>query len=58
MAKSPNAWTKLGLKVALKEAVKQGEQLQRTAFEKLVDEKMDWVEARMKKIGKLEVKCP
>jgi hypothetical protein len=53
-----NAWTKLALKVALKEAVKQGEQMQRTAFEKLVDEKMDWVEARMKKLGKLEVKCP
>jgi|694.fasta_scaffold00239_55 hypothetical protein len=53
-----NAWTKLGLKVALKEAVKQGEQMQRAAFEKLVDEKMDWVEARMKKLGKLEVKCP
>jgi hypothetical protein len=53
-----NAWTKLGLKVALKEAVKQGAQMQRKAFEKLVDEKMDWVEARMKKLGKLEVKCP
>jgi hypothetical protein len=53
-----NMWVKLGLKVALKEAVKQGEQMQRTAFEKLVDEKMDWVEARMKKLGKLEVKCP
>jgi hypothetical protein len=53
-----NAWTKLGLKVALKEAVKQGEQMQRTAFEKLVDEKMDLVEARMKKLGKLEIKCP
>ena len=53
-----NAWTKLALKVALKESIKQSEQMQRTAFEKLVDEKMDWVEARMKKLGKLEVKCP
>jgi len=53
-----NSWTKLGLKVALREAVKQGEQMQRKAFEKLVDEKMDWVEARMKKLGKLEVECP
>lgn len=53
-----NDWAKLGLKVALKEAVRQGEQMQRTAFEKLVDEKMDWVEARMKKLGKLEIKCP
>jgi hypothetical protein len=52
------SWVKLGLKTALKEAVAQGEQMQRTAFEKLVDEKMDWVEARMKKLGKLEVKCP
>ena len=51
-------WVKLGLKVALKEAVRQGETMKRNAFKKLVDEKMDWVEARMKKMGKLEVKCP
>jgi len=53
-----NSWTKLGLKVSLKEIVKQSEELQRKAFEKLVDEKMEWVEARMKKLGKLKVECP
>ncbi|MBL0255828.1 MAG: hypothetical protein IPQ27_13150, partial [Chitinophagaceae bacterium] len=53
-----NAWTKLALKVALKESVKQSEVLQRNAWEKMMNEKEEWIEARMKKLGKLEVKCP
>ena len=53
-----NAWTKLALKVALKESVKQSEVLQRNAWEKMMSEKEEWIEARMKKLGKLRIECP
>ena len=53
-----NAWTKLALKVALKESIKQSEVLQRNAWGKMMNEKEEWIEARMKKLGKLRIECP